>query len=320
MRASVFMAMLSVVAVACQRKDTALFELLPSSKTHIDFSNTLKSSKLTILDYMYYYNGGGVAAGDINNDGWVDLYFTASEGSNKLYLNKGNFEFEDITEKAGVACATDWSTGVTMADVNSDGFLDLYVCQVSRFKGLPGHNKLFINNQDLTFTEQAQAYGLDFAGFSTQSAFFDYDQDGDLDMYLLNHSVHSVRSYGPATLRNEMDSLSGDRLFRNEFTSGRSYFQDVTHDAGIYSSHIGYGLGVGVSDINLDGWPDIYVSNDFHENDYLYINRGDGTFQDSLEQLISHTSRYSMGNDIADINGDGWPDIVTMDMLPYQSK
>ncbi|MBL7858255.1 MAG: VCBS repeat-containing protein [Cyclobacteriaceae bacterium] len=319
MKTLVFISFIAVFAVACQRRassDTALFALLPSSKTHVDFVNSLENKNLNILQYMYYYNGGGVAAGDINNDGWIDLYFTSNEGANRLYLNRGNFEFDDITEQAGVSCAADWSTGVTMIDINSDGFLDLYVCQVSDFKGLTGHNRLFINNGDLTFTEQAASFGLNFSGFSTQSVFFDYDQDGDLDMYLLNHSVHSVRSYGPSELRKEKDSLAGDRLYRNNFSEGRSYFEDVTHESGIYSSHIGYGLGVAVSDINGDGWPDIYVSNDFHENDYLYINQRNGTFQESLEQIISHTSRYSMGNDIADINADGWPDIVTVDMLP----
>ncbi len=317
-----FIFLIFLLATACTEKqpDALLFDLLPPSETNIDFVNSLENKKLNILEYMYYYNGGGVAAGDINNDGLVDLYFTASEKSNKLYLNKGNFKFEDITEKAGVTCDSLWSTGVTMVDINSDGFLDLYVSQVGKFKGLVGHNQLFINNHDLTFTEQSEEYGLDFSGFSTQASFFDFDNDGDLDMYLLNHSVHSLRSYGPSNLRNEKDSLSGDRLYENKIDKGKRKFLDVTQQAGIYSSHIGYGLGIALSDINLDGLLDIYISNDFHENDYLYLNQGNGSFKESLEQRIGHTSRYSMGSDISDINADGWPDIVTMDMLPYESK
>ncbi len=322
MKTGVFLLSLFVCATACRQKesDTLLFELLLPSETNIDFVNSLENKQLNILEYMYYYNGGGVAAGDINNDGLVDLYFTANEKSNKLYLNKGNFKFEDITEKAGVTCASEWSTGITTVDINNDGFLDLYVSQVGKFKGLIGQNRLFINNHDLTFTEQAEDYGLNFSGFSTQASFFDFDNDGDLDMYLLNHSVHSLRSYGPSNLRNEKDSLGGDRLYENKINEGKPKFQDVTQQAGIYSSHIGYGLGVAVSDINLDGFLDIYVSNDFHENDYLYLNQGDGSFKESLEQRMGHTSRYSMGSDISDINADGWPDIVTMDMLPYDSK
>ena len=214
----------------------------------------------------------------------------------------------------------DWKTGVTMADVNGDGLLDIYVCQVGNYKNLHGKNQLFINQGNLTFKEEAHEYGLDFQGFSTQAAFFDYDMDGDLDMYLQNHSIHTSRSYGNASLRFDHDSLSGGRLFRNDEVNGRHVFHDVTQEAGIYNSQIGYGLGVNICDINNDGLPDIYVSNDFHENDYLYINNGNGTFSERLTDFIAHTSRSSMGNDVADINNDGLLDIMVLDMLPDDQK
>lgn len=298
------------------------FTYVPSSKTGVKFKNTLTSTNdFNIIQYLYFYNGGGVAAGDINNDGLADLYFTANQGPNKLYLNKGNFKFEDITEKSKAIGSGNWTTGVTMADVNGDGWLDIYVCGVGKYKGFFGINQLYVNNGDLTFTEMSKDYGLAFQGFSTHSAFFDYDNDGDLDMYLLNHSVHSVRAYGDVSLRNQSDPLAGDRLFRNDLNpSGTPHFTEVTAVAGIFSSQVGYGLGVGISDLNNDGWADIYVSNDFHENDYLYINKGDGTFSQVLEKSVGHSSRFSMGNDIADVNEDGWNDIVTLDMFPSDER
>ncbi|UJP66835.1 VCBS repeat-containing protein [Mongoliitalea daihaiensis] len=298
-------------------KDT-LFQLLSSEETGIDFSNNLTSTdELNILEYLYFYNGGGVALGDINNDGLVDIYFTSNQGSNKLYLNKGNFQFEDITDVAGVDGDGGWSTGVTMADINGDGFLDIYVCQVGDYKGLKGSNKLYINNGDQTFTESAAVYGLDFVGFSTHAVFFDYDQDGDLDMYLLNHSIKKPEVFSHADTKFEnIDEKGGDKLFKNMLVEGQSTFVDETAEAGILSSSLGFGLGVGVEDVNGDGWLDIYVSNDFTEDDYLYINNQDGTFTESLGNYISNTSRYSMGNDLADINNDGLPDIFTTDMLP----
>jgi hypothetical protein len=207
-----------------------------------------------------------------------------------------------------------------MADVNGDGHLDMYVCQVGNYKVIHGKNQLFINQGDLTFKEEAHEYGLDFQGFSTQAAFFDYDMDGDLDMYLLNHSVHTSRSYGAVNLRFDHDSLAGDRLYRNDEVDGKRFFRDVTTQAGIYNSQIGYGLGVSISDINNDGYPDIYIDNDFHENDYLYINNGNGTFSERLTESIQHTSRSSMGNDIGDINNDGLLDIIVLDMLPEEEK
>jgi hypothetical protein len=311
---------------SCHQKDKPipddlLFQILDSTHTGIDFSNELiEDESFNIIEYLYFYNGGGVAVGDINNDGLLDIYFSSNQLGNKLYLNKGDMQFEDITEIAGVGSFGPWKTGVSMVDINGDGLLDIYVCRVSGYKGLEGKNELYINNGDLTFTESAEAYGLDFQGFSTHAAFFDYDGDGDLDLYLLNHAVHTERSYGRASLRYIDDGLAGDKLFRNNLEKGEKKFTPVTNEAGIYSSQVGYGLGVGIADINNDGWPDIYVSNDFNENDYLYINQGDGTFLESVHGALAYSSRFSMGNDLADINNDGWIDIMTLDMLPEDEK
>ncbi|MFM9947535.1 MAG: VCBS repeat-containing protein [Saprospiraceae bacterium] len=290
-----------------------LFQQLTISTTKVDFINQLdENESFNIIEYLYYYNGGGVAVGDLNNDGLPDLYFTANQLPNKLYLNKGALQFEDITEKAGVAGKGMWKTGVTMADVNGDGWLDIYVCQVGNYKNIKGRNELFINNRDLTFTESATAYGLDFQGFSTQAAFFDSDADGDLDLYLLNHSVHASENYGDSAIRMRRDPLSGDRLYRND--DGK--FTDVSEMAGIYGSRIGYGLGVAVGDLNDDGCPDLYISNDFHDNDYLYYNNCDGTFREAITASIGHTSTFSMGSDVADFNNDERLDLLTLDMKP----
>lgn len=299
-------------------KDDKLFSLLPSSSTGVKFSNSLTTAAdFNIIEYLYFYNGGGVAVGDINNDGLDDLFFTSNQGSNKLYINKGDLRFEDISESAQLNGDLDWSTGVTMADVNGDGWLDIYVSQVANYKGLTGHNLLYINNGDQTFSEKAEEYGLAFQGFGTQAVFFDYDLDGDLDVYLLNHSVHTVGNYGDAeNLKNQISEQAGDRLFQSQLAQGSIKFMDVTKQSGIYSSPIGYGLGVSAADINGDYLPDLYITNDFHEDDYLYINNGDGTFKESLAEFLPHTSRYAMGNDIADINGDGLLDIISTDMLP----
>ncbi|MFM6938480.1 MAG: VCBS repeat-containing protein [Aquirufa sp.] len=309
---------LSVGFLACKSgDDVQLFEKLPASKTHIDFTNQIKETPdFNILDYLYFYNGGGVASGDINNDGLVDLFFTSNQGKNKLYLNKGNMEFEDITEKAGVGGFSDWKTGVTMADINGDGFLDIYVCAVSNFKGMEGSNELYINNGDNTFTEKANEYGLDFTGFSTQAAFFDYDKDGDLDCYLLNHAVHNTRSYDRVNTRMLKDNEAGDYLYRND--GGK--FKDISAESGIYQAAMGYGLGISVADLNNDGWLDIYVSNDFHEDDYYYINQKDGTYKEGIKEHFKHLSRFSMGSDIADINNDGYQDVMTLDMYPEDEK
>ncbi len=322
--AVVVIAMLVFFSFSCtpnssppQPNPNALFAALSPESTGIDFANHLEETEeFNIIEYLYFYNGGGVATGDLNNDGLPDIYFTANQLPNKLYLNKGNFQFEDITEEAGLASPGAWKTGVTMVDINGDGFLDIYVCRLGNYKGIAGKNELYINNGDLTFTESAAEYGLDFQGFSTQAAFFDYDGDGDLDMYLLNHAVHTERSYGRASLRYLDGGLSGDRLYRNNADKGEKMFSPVTNEAGIYSSHIGYGLGIGISDLNNDGLPDIYVSNDFNENDYLYINQGNGSFREQIKSSISYSSRFSMGNDLADFNNDGWTDIISLDMLP----
>lgn len=304
-----------------QNHQNQLFEEVQPSKSHIGFVNTLKEDEhFNILYYLYYYNGGGVATGDINNDGLPDIYFTAnSKGNNKLYLNKGNLEFEDITDKAGVAGLSDWCSGVTMADVNNDGYLDISVSVVSNKFGLKGHNELYINNHNNTFTEKSKTYGLDFSGLTTQTAFFDYDRDGDLDCYVLNQSSHPHANISDTSNRRLYDSISGDVLYRNDIKeTGR--FKDVSKEAGIYQSNLGYGLGLGIADINNDGWDDIYIGNDFHENDYYYVNNGNGTFTESGAKHFRHYSRFSMGNDIADYNNDGQLDLVTVDMLPPDEK
>lgn len=320
---SVFSFILIIIGASCTTpKQEALFTLISVEETGIDFRNDLISSEeMNILEYLYFYNGGGVALGDINNDGLVDIYFSSNQGDNKLYLNKGNFQFDDISLSAGVTGEGGWSTGVTMADINGDGLLDIYVCQVGDYKGLTGKNKLYINNGDLTFSEQAADYGIDFVGFSTHAVFFDYDNDGDLDLYLLNHSIKKPEVFSHADTKfTNQDDKGGDKLFKSLVSQGELRMVEVTQEAGILSSSLGFGLGVGIADVNGDGWMDLYVSNDFTEDDYLYINQGDGTFIESLKDYIENTSRYSMGNDLADINNDGLPDIFTTDMLPQDPE
>lgn len=302
--------------LGCRHKDR-LFVPLDSGKTGITFQNTInESDSFNILDYLYFYNGGGVAVGDINNDGLLDIYFTSNQGSNKLYLNKGKFRFEDITEKAGVAGKGNWKTGVTLADVNGDGLLDIYVSEVGKYKNLRGHNELFINNGNLTFTERSKEYGLAIEGFNTQASFFDYDKDGDLDVFIVNHSVHSTDTYVDASERSKKSEVSGDKLLRCDRQGDKIVFTEATEEAGIYSSAIGYGLNVMIGDFNNDNWDDIYVSNDFHENDYYYINNADGTFTEKNKEAFGHESRFSMGSDVGDVNNDGWLDLITLDMLP----
>lgn len=293
-----------------------IFELLNPENTGINFTNALTySDEFNVYKYRNYYNGGGVGIGDFNNDGLQDIYFTANQESNKLYLNKGSFTFEDITDQAGVKGERPWSTGVSIVDINADGFLDIYVCNSGDLKGENKHNELFINNGDLTFTERAVEYNLDDKGFSTHASFFDYDKDGDLDVYILNNSYQAIGSFD--LRRNERpnrDVLGGDKLMKN--VDGK--FIDVSEEAGIYGSVIGFGLGVTVGDVNNDGWEDIYVSNDFFERDYLYINKQDGTFSEELENQINATSGASMGADMADVNNDGYNDIFVTDMLPSE--
>ena len=264
------------------------------------------------MNYLYYYNGGGVAAGDVDGDGLVDLYFTSNLGRNRLYRNLGQFRFEDVTDRAGVADSGGWKSGVTMADVNGDARLDIYVSGVDGEMQGGGRNVLYINNGDGTFSDRTDEYGLGFSGYGTQAAFFDYDGDGDLDMYLLNSSTLQAVARAPSTSRTSRDAAGGDRLYRND--NGR--FVDVSEHAGVYGGVEGFGLGIAISDLNLDGCPDIYVANDFPENDFLYLNNCDGTFHEAITETTGHTSRFSMGVDVADFNNDGRPDIAVLDMLP----
>lgn len=309
--------------IACEsdapsHKGDTLFTEMTSNKTGIDFENKLEYNQdFNIYTYRNFYNGGGVAVGDVNNDGLPDIYFSANMGSNELYLNEGNFKFEKVTEKAGVGGKKGWATGVSMTDVNGDGWLDIYVCNSGELDGDNKQNELFINNQDGTFSEQAEEFGLADKGYSTHAAFFDYDKDGDLDVYLLNNSYQAIGSFN--LRRNERpkrDPEGGDKLFRND--NGK--FIDVSEDAGIYGSIIGFGLGVTVGDIDLDGWQDIYVSNDFFERDYIYMNNHDGTFREELPKQMRSISGASMGADMADMNNDGYPEIFVTEMLPKSEE
>ncbi len=315
--AKYFYIFILLLLFSCRQKQPFFAEQLPR-ETGIHFTNTIiESQSFNFFSYQYIFNGAGVAAGDINNDGMEDIFFVSNkQGGNKLYKNKGNFKFEDITMAAGIMGKSQWSTGVTMVDINADGWLDIYISTVTIAGLLQSSNELYINNKDGSFTEAAAQYGLAFKGHTTQAAFFDYDNDGDLDCYLLNHSIEYAGDYKTASLRKIVDPLSGDKLFKNN--NGK--FEDVTINAGIYSSSLSYGLGIAIGDINNDGWPDIYVGNDFKENDYCYLNNGDGTFTEKNNQLFGHNSRFSMGNDLADFNNDGWPDIITLDMLSQDEK
>ena len=312
-----------MILFSCKEKtaERTLFTLMDS--TGVQFVNTVHDTKeLNILNYRNFYNGGGVAMGDVNNDGLADVFFTANQGNNKLYLNKGNFKFEDISDKAGFREKKQWSTGVVMADINNDGWLDIYVCNAGSMDDSSlRRNQLFINNHDLTFTESAAQYGLDDPGYTTQVSFFDYDLDGDLDCFIINNSPISPNSLNYANQRDLPDAAwpvapvwkgGGDHLLRND----NGHFTDVTKEAGIHGTLISFGLGVTVGDVNDDGYPDVYVSNDYFERDYLYINQKNGTFKDELEQCMQHTSLASMGADFGDINNDGYADIFTTDMLP----
>jgi hypothetical protein len=312
--------------LSCGKEEKSLFDMTPPKKTGITFQNTLtETDSLNIQTYLYFYNGGGTAIGDIDNDGLPDIFLSGNQVDNKLYLNKGNLEFEDISMDAGIEGDSSWNTGAVMADVNGDGLLDIYVLAVTGIHGFEGHNELYINNGPskglssaqagsgtVTFTESAEEYGLDFKNFGTSAAFFDYDRDGDLDVYLLNHAVHTQESLDYVDIRLQRDVLTGDKLLRND----GGHFTDVSEEARIYGGANGYGLGVAVADFNNDGWPDLYVGNDFQEDDYYYLNDQKGGFTERGSEAFGQFSRFSMGNDVADINRDGWPDLITLDMLP----
>jgi hypothetical protein len=315
---------ISYLFFQCSSKEDTLFEELPASETGIDFVNrSLEKKEFNIFNYRNFYNGGGVAIGDVNQDGLSDIFVTSNFEENKLYLNKGGMKFEDISTKSGIVGKKFWSTGVTFADVNGDGLMDIYVCN-SGSRDQRG-NQLYLNtgikNGMPAYKEIAKEAGLADGGLSTHAAFFDYDRDGDLDMYLLNNSFTPIDKLGYTNLRDQRDALGGDKLFRNDSPDSKIIkFTDVSEAAGIYGSLIGFGLGITIGDVNNDNWPDIYISNDFYERDYLYINQHNGTFKEDLENQMPHISLSSMGADIADINDDGNLDIFVTDMLPGDDR
>jgi hypothetical protein len=308
--------LINLLFLSCaNEKNDSLFIL--REDIGIDFANILTyTEEFNPYTYRNFYNGGGVALGDINNDGLIDIYFTGNQEENKLYLNKGNWKFEDITSSAGVSCPDVWSSGANFVDINSDGYLDLYVCKAGKPEGGIRHNELFVNNGDLTFTESSANYGLDITGLGIHSAFFDYDRDGDLDCYLLNNSMRSVAGFNLDEGTREVPTDTGNKLLQN--ADGK--FVDVSIEAGIYTSSIGYGLGITLSDFNNDLWPDIYISNDFFEKDYLYINQKDGTFKESGDKYMESMSLGSMGADAADLNNDGSADLMVTEMHPSSTE
>lgn len=318
------LAALALLLNACAH-ETPMFELMSADHTGIVFTNTLTPAE-TLNTYVFrnYYNGGGVAIGDIDNDGLTDIFLTGNQVSNRLYVNQGGLRFDDRTQEAGLISSGAWTTGVSMVDINADGWLDIYVCKSGPPGGPQRHNALYINQKDGTFLERAEQYGLAFRALSVHASFLDFDADGDLDAYLLSNPLRSLDDLQPAPdLRMVPDPDGGNRLLRNN-GAGRT-FTDVTQAAGIYSSRIGFGLGVSATDVDLDGWTDLYISNDFFERDYLYVNRRDGTFEEIASEALPTHSLSSMGGDIADLNHDGLPDIFVSDMLPrtpvrYQSK
>jgi enediyne biosynthesis protein E4 len=318
-RTSIILMSLIFIVGSCNspgkdNENRTLFTLIESDHTGIEFINTLEyTEEFNTYTYRNFYNGAGVGVADFNADGLTDLFFCGNLVSNRLYVNMGNFVFEDVTVKAGLGKGGSWTSGVSIADVNSDGLPDIYICKSGKPDTENRKNELFINNGDLTFTEKASEYGLDVIGLSNHAAFFDFDRDGDLDCYLLNNSFQSVTEFdirpGQRVVR---DTLGANKLFRND----GGHFTDVSVEAGIYGSKIGFGLGVSIGDLNRDGWMDIYVANDFFERDYLYINNGDGTFRECLEDQIGETSLGAMGADISDLNNDGWPEIFVTEMTP----
>jgi len=310
---------ISISFYSCKNHSSALFTILDKKTTGVDFRNMfLDDGPLNMDNYIYFYNGAGVAIGDINNDGLQDILFTGNMVKNRLYLNKGNFEFEDITARSGVAEKQGWCTGATMVDINRDGKLDIYICRSADGDPQRRENLLFINNGDLTFSEKAREYGLADRGYSTQAAFFDYDKDGDIDCFIINHSLQKYTSgvQERPQLRKQHDPVFASKLYRND----NGHFTDVTEAAGITSNVLTFGLGVAVSDFNNDGWPDVVVSNDFNEPDYLFINNRNSTFTEQLANCMDETSLFSMGSDASDYNNDGLVDLVTLDMLAEDNK
>lgn len=323
---------LIIIACSCNRNEAeqkatgeslsagaVLFEEIAPASSGIAFENTVvQRGSENVLNYPYYFNGGGVAIGDINNDGLPDIFFTGNQVPNKLYLNKGDFRFEDISDSAGVATLKGWRTGVTMTDFNQDGFLDIYVCRSASNDSTLRSNQLYINNGNLTFTERAAEFGIDDTSYATQAAFFDYDKDNDLDLFVLNHSLPQYAGFNNMLVNNKKRKAASfqSKLFRND----KGKFHDVSESAGLTNNLLSFGLGIAVSDVNGDGWPDVYVSNDFNEEDYFYINNGNGTFRESVREAMGHVSLFSMGSDIADINNDALPDIFTADMLPETNQ
>ena len=307
-----FISLLVVIFSSCSR--AYLLERLDSEDSGVYFTNEIiDSDDLSILDYLYFYNGGGVGAGDFNKDGLQDLFFISNQGQNKLYLNQGDLVFKDVTEASGIRTSSSWNTGVSIVDINNDGWLDIYVNAVVGINGFTGHSELWINQKNGTFLERSKDFGLDLRLYSVSTVFFDYDKDGDLDAYVVNHGLHPDRNLEYS--KNKRDSQlfpTNDRLLRND----DGYFIDVTLESGLVYGNIGYGLAAVTSDFNQDGWDDIYVSNDFYENDYFYLNQGDGTFKESLSSFFTQTSQFSMGVDFADLNDDSYPEIFTLDMLP----
>ncbi len=315
--------LIALAAVACSQEpdgtaESMRFERLDARATGITFSNQLiESEERNVLSYEYFYNGGGVAVGDVNNDGLPDLFFTGNMRPNALYLNRGDLRFEEVTQAAGLAGrAGDWSTGASMVDINADGRLDIYVCYSGEFVPERRRNELYVNQGDGTFSEKASDYGLDITAFSTHGLFFDYDRDGDLDLYLLNHNIEEFQNFDASFVKKQTDPDAGDMLLRND--EGR--FVNVTQTAGIINNPLGFGLGVAAGDLDGDGWLDLYISNDYIEEDYLYINQGDGTFREALREKLGHIPHFSMGSDISDINNDGLPDILALDMLPEDNR
>ncbi|QKZ13424.1 VCBS repeat-containing protein [Spirosoma sp. KUDC1026] len=322
------------LAMACQSGETPLFNELTADQTGITFVNDVKQEgENNVLNYPYYFNGGGVAVGDLNNDGRPDIYFTGNKTPNRLYLNQGGLTFTDVTDKAGVAATDGWKTGVTLADVNQDGWLDIYVCRSAMGDSTLRRNLLFINNKDTlnggpTFSERAAEYGIADASYSTQAAFFDYDHDGDPDLFVLNHSLPQYAGFSKllGSYKQEKDNRFGSKLYRNDKgPDEKPHFTDVSTQSGLINNVLSFGLGIAVSDVNADGWPDLYVSNDFNEEDYLYLNTGQHgpgkpSFRNVAREATGHTSLFSMGSDVADINNDARPDILTLDMLPATNE